>query len=155
MPDLAAAASHVLPSLPWWVKVFVGLLIIAAAPPLLQASRRGGLGFALGIFTIESGTLVAIRGIVAWHHASWWQYLMPFALVLVPSLFVAVVLSRLGWWRLVGFTSIRDWRSIHLAIPVLLVLVLPAVGLSGRGILKTTAFILALQIAFLVLDVFM
>jgi membrane protease YdiL (CAAX protease family) len=80
---------------------------------------------------------------------------MPFALVLVPGLFIAVVLTRLHWWRRVGFTPLREWRAPHLVIPLLLILVLPTVGLSARGLLATTALVLSLQVGFLVIDIFM
>jgi membrane protease YdiL (CAAX protease family) len=40
-------------------------------------------------------------------------------------------------------------------IPLLLILVLPTVGLSARGLLVTTALVLGLQVGFLVIDIFM
>jgi len=149
------ASTHVLPGLDWLVKLGLGLILATAGLLLIQPPRRRALRFALGIFIIEAGTLVAIRGIVAAGGSSWWQYLMPFALVLVPGIFIAVVLTRLRWWRRVGFTSIRDWRAPHLAIPLLLILVLPIVGLSARGVLVTTALVLSLQVGFLLIDIFM
>ena len=127
----------------------------AAGVLLIRSPLHGGRRFALGIFTIQAGTLIAIRGIVASGGSTWWQYVMPFALVLVPGIFIAVVLTRLRWWRRVGFTSIRDWRAPHLAIPLLLILVLPIVGLSARGVLVTTALVLSLQVGFLLIDIFM
>src|ERR1700737_3908962 len=148
-------AAHLLPGLDWLVKLGIGLIVAAAGVLLIRPPRRGGLRFALGIFTIEAGTLVAIRGIVAAGGSSWWQYLMPFALVLVPGLFIAVVLTRLHWWRRVGFTRWRDWRALHLTIPLLLVLALPVAGLWARGVMPTTALVLALQVGFLLIDIFM
>jgi membrane protease YdiL (CAAX protease family) len=80
---------------------------------------------------------------------------MPFALVLVPGLFIAAVLTRLHWWRRVGFTPLREWRALHLLIPLLLVLALPVAGLWARGIMQTTGLVLALQVGFLLIDIFM
>jgi membrane protease YdiL (CAAX protease family) len=80
---------------------------------------------------------------------------MPFALVLVPGIFIAVVLTRLHWWRRVGFTPLREWRAPHLVIPLLLILVLPTVGLSARRLMATTALVLTLQVGFLLIDIFM
>jgi membrane protease YdiL (CAAX protease family) len=150
-----ADSSHLLPGLDWLIKLGIGLIVAAAGLLLIRPPRRGGLRFALGIFTVEAGTLVAIRGIVAAGGSSWWQYLMPFALVLVPGIFVAVVLTRLHWWRRVGFNAIREWRAPHLVIPLLLILALPIVGLSARGAMATTALVLALQVGFLLIDIFM
>ena len=150
-----SATTHVLPGLDWLVKLGLGLIVAAAGVLLIRPPSRRSLRFALGIFIIEAGTLVAIRGLVAAGGSSWWQYLMPFALVLVPGLFIAVVLSRLHWWRRVGFTPIREWRALHLSIPLLLVLALPVAGLWARGIMATTALVLALQVGFLLIDIFM
>src|SRR6202165_6176530 len=127
--------TRVRPGLDWLVKLGLGLILATAGLLLIQPPRRRALRFALGIFIIEAGTLVAIRGIVAAGGSSWWQYLMPFALVLVPGLFIAVVLTRLRWWRRVGFTAVNDWRAPHLSIPLLLVLALPVAGLWARGLL--------------------
>jgi membrane protease YdiL (CAAX protease family) len=149
------ASTHLLPSLDWLVKLGIGLIVASAGVLLIREPRGGGLRFALGIFTIEAGTLVAIRGVVAAGGSTWWQYLMPFALVLVPGLFIAVVLTRLQWWRRVGFTPVREWRAPHLAIPLLLILALPIVGLTARGVMATTALVLALQVGFLLADIFM
>jgi hypothetical protein len=149
------ASTHFLPALDWLVKLGIGLIVASAGILLIRPPRRGALRFALGIFTIEAGTLVAIRGIVASGGSSWWQYLMPFALVLVPGLFIAAVLTRLHWWRRVGFTPARDWRAQHLVIPLLLILALPIVGLSARGVMATTALVLTLQVGFVVIDIFM
>jgi membrane protease YdiL (CAAX protease family) len=149
------ATTHLLPSLDWLVKLGFGLILASAGVLLIRPPRRGALRFALGIFTIEAGTLVAIRGIVAAGGSHWWQYLMPFALVLVPGLFIAVVLTRLHWWRRVGFTPVREWRAPHLVTPLLLMLALPIVGLTGRGLMATTGLILSLQVGFMLIDIFM
>jgi uncharacterized protein len=146
---------HLLPGLDWLVKLGIGLIVAAAGVLLIRPPGRGPLRFVFGIFTIEAGTLVAIRGIVASGGSTWWQYLMPFALVLVPGVFIAVVLTRLHWWRRVGFTRIPDWRAPHLVIPLSLILVLPVVGLSARGVMATTALVLTLQVGFLLIDIFM
>jgi membrane protease YdiL (CAAX protease family) len=149
------ASTHVLPGLDWLVKLGLGLIVAAAGVLLIRPMGRGALRFALGIFTIEAGTLIAIRGIVAAGGSRWWQYLMPFALVLVPGLFIAVVLTRLHWWRRVGFTPVREWRALHLVIPLLLVLALPVAGLWARGVMATTALVLVLQVGFVLIDIFM
>jgi membrane protease YdiL (CAAX protease family) len=149
------ASTHVLPNLDWLVKLGLGVILAAAGLLLIQPPRRRALRFALGIFIVETGTLVAIRGIVAAGGSSWWQYLMPFALVLVPGLFIAVVLTRLHWWRKVGFTPVREWRALHLLIPLVLVLALPVAGLWARGVMATTALVLALQVGFVLIDIFM
>lgn len=150
-----APAQHLLPGLDWRVKLAIGPLVLVVGFLLLKPPRRGSLRFTLAIFSIEVGTLIAIRGVVAINAATWWQYLLPFALVLVPGLFVAVVLTRLGWWRLAGFTRPQEWRSPLMAIPLVLTLSLPAVGLSGHGFMPTTAMILTLQVGFMLIDVSM
>ncbi len=149
------ASTHVLPGLDWLVKLGLGLIVASAGVLLIQRPRRRAVRFALSIYIIEAGTLVAIRGIVAAGGSSWWQYLMPFALVLVPGLFIAVVLTRLHWWRRVGFMPVREWRALHLVVPLLLVLALPVAGLSSRGVMATTALVLALQVGFVLIDIFM
>src|ERR1700704_537935 len=149
------ASTHVLPGLDWLGKLGPGLILGAAGVLLIRPMRLGALRFALGIFTIEAGTLIAIRGIVASGGSNWWQYLMPFALVLVPGIFIAVVLTRLRWWRRVGFMPVSEWRAPHLVTPLLLILVLPVVGLSARGLMATTALVLTLQVGFLLIDIFM
>src|SRR3989442_12398340 len=148
-------SAHLLPGLDWLAKLGIGLIVAAAGVPLIPPPRRGARRFALGIFTIQAGTLVAIRGIVAAGGSTWWQYLMPFALVLVPGIFIAVVLTRLDWWRRVGFTPVREWRAPHVVIPLLLMLVLPIVGLSGRGLMATTVLVVSLQVGFMLIGVFM
>src|SRR2546429_4601034 len=105
-----ATSAHFLPGLDWLIKLGIGLIVAAAGILLIRPRRRDGWRFVIGIFTIEAGALVAIRGIVAAGGSSWWQYLMPFALVLVPGIFIAVVLTRLHWWRRVGFTPLWEWR---------------------------------------------
>jgi len=152
---LAKALVYFLPGLDWPLKVAIGGLVTAAGLALLRPPRRGPLRFALAIGTIQVGALTAIRGVVAINPASWWQYLLPFALVVVPALFAAVILSRLGWWRLVGFTPPAEWRPSPLVVPLMLTLVLPAVGLSAHGFMPTTAMILALQVGFMLIDVSM
>jgi membrane protease YdiL (CAAX protease family) len=150
-----ADSAHLLPGLDWLIKLGIGMIVAAAGVLMLRRPRRGGLRFAIGIFTVEAGTLVAIRGIVAAGSSSWWQYLMPFALVLVPGIFIAVLLTRLQWWRRVGFTTFPEWRAPHLVVPLLLILALPIVGLSARGTMATTALVLTLQVGFLLIDIFM
>ena len=149
------APTHLLPGLDWLIKLGLGMILASAGVLLIRPPRRRALRFALGIFIIEAGALVAIRGIVAAGASHWWQYLMPFALVLVPGLFIAAVLTRLRWWRRVGFTPVHEWRSPHLVIPLLLMLALPVVGLSGRGVMATTALVLSLQVGFMLIDIFM
>lgn len=152
---MASAAAYFLPSLEWPVKFAIGVLVAVVGLALLRPPRLGPIRFALAICTIQVGALTAIRGVVAMNPASWWQYLLPFALVVVPALFAAVILTRLGWWRLVGFTSPRDWRASPVVVPLMLTLALPAVGLSAHGLMPTTAMILALQVGFMLIDVSM
>src|SRR2546426_15161 len=113
-----AVASHFLAGLDWLGKLGIGLIIATAGVLLFRPPRRGGLGFALALFIAETGTLVAIRALVAAGTSSRWQYIMPFGLVLVPALFVAFILTRLGWWRRAGFTRPSAWRAPHLAVPL-------------------------------------
>src|SRR5438094_9983158 len=124
---MCIVASHFLPGLDWLVKISIGLIVATAGMLLFRQPRRGGLGFALALFIAETGTLVAIRGLVAASASSRWQYIMPFGLVLV-ALFVAFILTRLGWWRQAGFTCPRTWRAPHLAVPLLATLCLPVLG---------------------------
>ena len=150
-----ATSAHFLPGLDWLIKLGIGLIVAAAGILLIRPRRRDGWRFVIGIFTIEAGALVAIRGIVAAGGSSWWQYLMPFALVLVPGIFIAVVLTRLRWWPRVGFTPLWEWQAPHLLIPLLLILVLPIVGFSARGMMATTVLVLTLQVGFVLIDIFM
>src|SRR5256885_6217419 len=101
-----AASAHFLPGLDWLIKLGIGLIVAAAGVLLIRPRRRDGWRFAICIFTIEAGALVAIRGIVAAGGSSWGQDLMPFALVLVPGVFIAVVLSRFRWWRRLRVTPL-------------------------------------------------
>src|SRR2546421_9889030 len=67
-------ASHFLPGLDWLVKLGIGVIVATAGVLLFRQPRRGGLGFALGLFIAETGTLVAIRALVAAGTSSRWQY---------------------------------------------------------------------------------
>src|SRR5947207_4056867 len=120
-----ADSAHFLPGLDWLIKLGLGLIVAAAGVLLIRPLRRDGWRFAIGIFTIEAGALVAIRGIVAAGGSSWWQYLMPFALVLVPGIFIAAVLTRLRLWRRVAFCLPSEWQAPHPVIPLLLIPYLP------------------------------
>ena len=152
---MIGAAAHLLPDLDWLIKLAIGLIVAAAGVLLFRQATKGGLLFALALFTVETGMLVAIRAVIAASASSRWQYLMPFALVLVPALYVIFILSRLGRWRRAGFTPPSDWRAPHLAIPLLATLALPALGLWGRGVTSMLALVFALQILFMLVDVFM
>src|SRR5256884_6996422 len=127
-----ATSAHFLPGLDWLIKLGIGLIVAAAGILLIRPRRRDGWRFVIGIFTIEAGALVAIRGIVAAGGSSWWQYLMPFALVLRPGIFIAVVLPRLRWWPRVGFTPLWEWQAPRPPDPAVLVTGVPALGSSAR-----------------------
>jgi membrane protease YdiL (CAAX protease family) len=152
---MAALADHFLPSLDWLVILGIGIIVAAAGLLLFRQATKGGLVFALALFIAETGTLVAIRAVIAAGSSSRWQYLMPFALVLVPAIYVIFILTRLRRWRLAGFTPPTEWRSGYLLIPMLATLALPAVGLSARGARPLIPLIFGLQIAFMLIDVFM
>src|SRR5438128_7527236 len=149
---MGLVAPHFLPGLDWLVKLGIGLVVATAGVLLFRQPRRGGLGLALALFIAETGTLVAIRGLVAASASSRWQYIMPFGLVLVPALFVAFILTRLGWWRRAGFTWPRAWRAPHLAVPLVATLALPIVRLSARGLMPALALVLAPPRVYLVRD---
>src|SRR5947209_14316633 len=125
------ASAHLLPDLDWLIKLAIGLIVAAAGVLLFRQASKGGLLFALALFTAETGTLVAIRALIAAGTSSRWQYLMPLALVLVPALYVVFILSRLRRWRRAGFTLPGHWRAPHLGVPLLATLALPALGLWG------------------------
>src|SRR5438477_513357 len=112
-------AGHFLPSLDWLVTLAIGLIIAAAGMLLFRQARSGGLAFALALFTAETGTLVTIRALIAAGTSSRWQYIMPFALVLVPALYVTFILTRLRRWRAAGFNQPGAWRALHLIIPLI------------------------------------
>lgn len=152
---MSFVAAHFLPGLDWLAKLAIGVTIAAAGVLLFRRARSGGLGFALALFIAETGTLVAIRAVIAAGTSSRWQYIMPFALVLVPALYVVFILTRLHRWQRSGFTWPRDWRALHLTIPLLAALALPAVGLAGRGITSMLPLVFALQVLFMLIDVFM
>jgi membrane protease YdiL (CAAX protease family) len=149
------ADAHLLPGLDWLVKLGIGIIVAAAGLLLFRQATRGGLLFALALFTVETGTLVAFRALIAAGSSSRWQYIMPFGLVLVPALYVVFILSRLRRWRQAGFTPVRDWRAPHLFLPLLATLALPTVGLSARGVMSMVALVFALQVAFMLINVFM
>src|SRR2546428_12394715 len=90
-----ADSSHLLPGLDWLIKLGLGLIVAAAGVLLIRPRRGEGGRFAIGIFTIEVGALVAIRGIVAAGGSGLGAYPMPVALVLVPGVFLDGVLVRL------------------------------------------------------------
>jgi hypothetical protein len=152
---MAWLASHFLPGLDWLVKLGIGIVVAAAGVLLFRRARNGGLGFALALFIAETGTLVAIRALIAAGASSRWQYVMPFALVLVPALYVVFILSRLHRWRRAGFTRPSEWRDLYLTVPLVATLALPAVGLAARGAMPMLALVFVLQIIFMVIDVFM
>jgi uncharacterized protein len=152
---MAWLASHFLPGLDWLIKLGIGIVVTAAGVLLFRRARNGGLGFALALFIAETGTLVAIRALIAAGASSRWQYVMPFALVLVPALYVVFILSRLHRWRRAGFTRPSEWRALHLTVPLLVTLALPAVGLAARGVMSMLALVFVLQMLFMVIDVFM
>src|SRR5260370_7001428 len=58
-------SAHRLPGLDWLAKLGIGWIVASAGVLLIRPPRDAAWRFALGIFTIEAGTLVAIRGIVA------------------------------------------------------------------------------------------
>ncbi len=149
---------HVVPLVPgldWLAELGVGVIVAAAGVLLFRQARSGGLAFALALFIAETGTLVAIRALIAAGHSSRWQYIMPFALVLVPAAFVVFILTRLRRWRRAGFTHPQEWRAMYLAIPLAITLALPLVGLSARGLTHQIALVFVLQIGFMLIDVFM
>jgi membrane protease YdiL (CAAX protease family) len=148
-------AAHPFPTPDWVVTLGIGVIVAAAGVTLFRQARTGGLLFALALFVAETGTLVAIRALIAAGSSSRWQYIMPFALVLVPALYVSFILTRLRRWRRAGFNSPHDWRALYLTIPLLAALALPAVGLSGRGVLTMLPLIFVLQLVFMLIDVFM
>jgi membrane protease YdiL (CAAX protease family) len=149
------APHHVFWELDWRLKLVAGMLTVGAALIVLRPPRSHPLRFAIALFGLELGTLVAVRGIVAADGQRWWQFAVAYALVLIPGLFSVVVLNRLGWWRSAGFTTARDWRSPPSMVVLALTLAVPLIGLSGHGVLPMAAGLLAFQIAFLMLDVFM
>src|SRR5947209_10363303 len=149
------ASAHLLPDLDWLIKLAIGLIVAAAGVLLFRQASKGGLLFALALFTAETGTLVTIRALIAAGTSSRWQYIMPVALVLVPAPYVTFILTRLRRWRAAGFNQPGAWRALHLIIPLLATLALPAVGLAAHGVLPMLGFILTLQIAFMLIDVFM
>jgi membrane protease YdiL (CAAX protease family) len=152
---MAWLSAHLLPTVDWLVTLGIGIVVTAAGVLLFRQASKGGVLFALALFTAETGMLVSIRALIAAGSSSRWQYIMPFALVLVPALYVAFILTRLRRWRRAGFTHPRDWRAPQAAVPLLATLALPAVGLWGRGAIPMVALILALQVVFMLIDVFM
>src|SRR4029077_12035096 len=62
---------------------------------------------------------------------------------------------RVAWWRRVRSPPLREWRAPHLLIPLFVVLALPVAGLWARGVLVTTPLVLALQVGFVLIDIFM
>lgn len=147
--------AHALANTDWLVTLAIGLIVASAGVLLFRRARSGGLLFAVALFISETGTLVAIRAVIAAGSSSRWQYIMPFALVLIPALFVAFLLTRLGRWRRSGFNPPGDWRAPHLLIPLLATLALPAVGLQSHGAMSMLPLIFWLQVAFMLIDVFM
>src|SRR5919201_6656276 len=110
-------AAHLVTGLDWLVELGIGVIVAAAGVLLFRQARSGGLAFALALFIAETGALVALRALIAAGHSSRWQYIMPFALVLVPAIYVVFILSRLQRWRAAGFTHPRDWRRDDVRVP--------------------------------------
>src|SRR5205823_3945899 len=84
---------------------------------------------------------------VAVHHAVWARP--------GPGTLRRFILTRLRWRERAGFTWPGKWRAPHLAVPLVAALALPIVGLSSRGIMPVIALVFALQVVFMLVDVFM
>src|SRR2546429_8785015 len=92
-----ADSAHFLPGLDWLIKLGIGLIVAAAGVLLIRPLRRDGWGFAIGIFTIEAGALVAVRGIVAAGGSGWGQDLMAFGRGLVAGGFIGGRVPAVDW----------------------------------------------------------
>lgn len=149
------ASHHPLWELDWRLKLALGLAVVVASLCLVRAPAKQPIHFAVAIFGLELGTLIGVRGVVASDAEKWWQFAVAYGLVLIPAIFSAVALSRLGWWRVAGFTRLRDWHRPWIAAILALTLVLPLLGLFGHGTLQMSGDLLAFQVAFLVIGVFM
>src|SRR5260370_26280972 len=87
-------SAHRLPGLDWLAKLGIGLIVASAGVLLIRPPRDGAWRFALGIFTIEAGTLVAVRGIVAAGGSRLGAYFFPLAPLFLSRVFLSAVLSR-------------------------------------------------------------
>lgn len=131
-------------SLDWRLQATIGVLTVAAAIVLLVRYRERALIFAIAIWLLEVGLLIAGRGLtrpfVEPGHVTWLQ---SYIVILLPAAGGAAVLTRLGWWRAAGFTPPRQWRRLRLLWLVGLWLLLPALSLfRGIHLDSTTAILL-------------
>jgi len=131
-------------SLDWRLQATIGVLTVAAAIVLLVRYRERLLIFAIAVWLLEVGLLIAGRGVtrpfVEPGHITWLQ---SYIVILLPAATGAAILTWLGWWRDAGFTPLRQWRRLRALWLVGLLLLLPALGLfRGIHLDSTTAILL-------------
>ena len=131
-------------SLDWRLQAGIGVLTLAAALVLLIRYRERPLIFALGVFLLEVGLLIAGRGLtrpfVEPGHVAWLQ---SYVVILLPAAGGAAVLTWRGWWRAAGFTPLSEWRQLRVLWLVGLWLILPALSLfQGFHVRATTVIAL-------------
>src|SRR2546428_5964536 len=98
-------------SLDWRLQATIGVLTVAAAIVLLVRYRERLLIFAIAVWLLEVGLLIAGRGVtrpfVEPGHITWLQ---SYIVILLPAATGAAILTWLGWWRDAGFTPLRQGR---------------------------------------------
>src|SRR5207237_8677762 len=131
-------------SLDWRLQATIGVLTVAVAIGLLVRNRERALIFAIAVWLLEVGLLIAGRGLtrplVQPGHITWLQ---SYFVILLPAAGGAAILTWLGWWRAAGFTPLRHWRRLRVLWLLGLLLLLPALSLfRGIHLDSTTAILL-------------
>ena len=131
-------------SLDWRLQATIGVLTVAVAIGLLVRNRERALIFAIAVWLLEVGLLIAGRGLtrpfVQPGHITWLQ---SYFVILLPAAGGAAILTWLGWWRAAGFTPLRQWRRLRVLWLMGLLLLLPALSLfRGIHLDSTTAILL-------------
>lgn len=123
-----------LSSLDWRLQAAIGLLTFAVALVLLVRYQERSFIFAVGIWFLEVGLLIAGRGLIRpFVNPNQVAWLQSYFVILLPAAGGVAVLTWRGWRKAAGFTPPSEWRQLRILWLVGLWLILPALSLS-RGV---------------------